>query len=279
MKNILIPTDFSDNAWNALKYGLELFKKSSCTFHIIHINAIMAYGGAPTPMLSSTEVLEDTLLKESRVKLKRLLTEIERLPMNTKHRFETLAVQEFFTDAIKKQVKEKNIDLIIMGTKGASGLKEMTMGSNTGDVITKIKCPLLAVPENTTYHRPKEIAFPTSYHLSYDIKVLDNVLEMAKWNQSAVRFLYISTKGESLSAEQTKNQSFLNDYFSEVEHSFHKVTGRKLESAVQCFTESRAVDMIAMVAKNLNFLQRILFRPAVEKISYHTDIPFLVLHE
>lgn len=279
MKNILIPTDFSDNAWNAIKYALELFKKSRCTFYITHINPAMAYTGAPTTMLASPEVFEVTILKESRGKLKKLLKEIERLPINTKHTFETLAVQEFFTDSIKKQVKEKNIDLIVMGTKGASGLKEMTMGSNTGDVITKVKCPLLAVPENTKYHRPNEIAFPTSYHLGYDIKVLDDLKEMAISNHSALRFLYISTKGETLSDEQLKNQSFLNDYFSEVEHTFHKVTGQKLEAAVQCFTESRNVDMIVMVAKNLNFLQRILFRPAVEKISYHTDIPFLVLHE
>jgi hypothetical protein len=157
------------------------------------------------------------------------LKEIERLPINTKHTFKTSAVQAFFTDSIKKQVKEKKIDLIVMGTKGASGLKEMTMGSNTGDVMTKVKCPLLAVPENTTYHRPKEIAFPTSYHLGYDIKVLDDLKKIALLNDSTLRFLYISTKGEKLSNEQLKNQAFLNDYFSEITHTFHEVTGQKLE--------------------------------------------------
>ncbi|WP_245726521.1 hypothetical protein [Pricia antarctica] len=64
-----------------------------------------------------------------------------------------------------------------------------------------------------------------------------------------------------------------------MEHGFHSLTGTKLETAVQAFTESRDIDMIAMVAKNLNFFQRILFRPEVEKISYHTKVPFLVLHE
>ncbi|WP_273565649.1 universal stress protein [Maribacter halichondriae] len=166
-----------------------------------------------------------------------------------------------------------------MGTKGASGLKAVAMGSNTGNVITKVKCPVLAVPEDTEYHRPKEIAFPTDYHLSYDIKVLEAIKEFALVNSSSVRFLYISKAGEELTMEQTKNQEYLGDYFSGTEHSFHKVTGEKLETAVQCFTESRDIDMVVMVAKNLNFLQRILFRPTVEKISYHTTIPFLVLHE
>ena len=279
MKNILIPTDFSNNAWNAIKYALELFQKSTCTFHITHINQFTAYTQPRTTLLTTTEDLEESALQESKEKLEKTLKKIELLPMNAKHTFETSAIQAFFTDNIKKQVKEKKIDLIIMGTKGATGLKKLTLGSNTGDVITKVKCPVLAVPENTSYHRPKEIVFPTSYHLSYEIKVLDDLKKIAILNDSTLRFLHISSKGEKLRNEQLKNQAFLNDYFAEIEHTFHEVSGEKLEVAVQSFTDDNAIDMIAMVAKNLNFLQRILFRPVVEKISYHTDIPFLVLHE
>ena len=166
-----------------------------------------------------------------------------------------------------------------MGTKGASGLKKVAIGSITGDVITKVKCPLLAVPENASYKRPKEIAFPTDYHIEYNLKVLDTLLGMINQHESFLRVLHVSKKGDELNKIQLANKAFLRDYFSDVEHSFHSLTGTKLETAVQCFVESRDIDMIAMVAKNLNFFQRILFRPAVEEISYHTDVPFLVLHE
>lgn len=279
MKNILIPTDFSENAWNAIEYGMGLFKKTKCTFHIIHINPIAAYGGGEAAMYASQEILEQNLLKDSIEKLEKLLDEIEKLPFNTKHTFRTSAFYGFFTDHIKRVVMDKNIDLIIMGTKGASGLKAVSIGSNTGNVITKVKCPVLAIPENAEYHRPKEIAFPTDYNLNYNIKVLENLKELALMHHSTLRFLYISKAGEQLTNAQTKNRDFLGDYFAGTEHSFHKVTGEKLETAVQCFTESRDIDMIVMVAKNLNFLQRILFRPTVEIISYHTHVPFLVLHE
>lgn len=279
MKNILIPTDFSENAWNAIKYGTALFGNSKCTFYLLHVDAIMPYTGAETNILVSPEILEKAILKESETKLEKLLKRVKSLPSNTNHIFKTSAVHSFFTDSIKKHVKEKNIDIIIMGTKGASGLKKVAMGSNTGDVITKVQCAVLAVPEDAKYDSPKEIAFPTDYNLSYDINVLDGLKELALVHSSVIKFLYISKKGEELSQEQIKNQKYLDDYFANVEHSFHQVTGQKLESAVQCFTESRDIDMIVMVAKNLNFLQRILFRPAVEEISYHIKIPFLVLHE
>jgi nucleotide-binding universal stress UspA family protein len=279
MKNILIPTDFSDNSWNAIEYGLALFRKVKCTFHLVYVNPIAEYSGGEAARYISSGLLEKSILKESQEKLDKLLHKISLEPLNPKHEFQTIACYDFFTDRIRREVLEKKIDLIIMGTKGASGLKAVAMGTNTGNVITKVKCPVLAVPENAVYNKPREIAFPTDYNLNYNIRVLDNLKEVALMTNAAIRFLYISKAGEELSREQMKNREFLGDYFTRNQHSFHKVTGENLETAVQCFTESRVVDMIAMVAKNLNFLQRLLFRPRVEKISYHITIPFLVLHE
>ncbi len=279
MMHILVPTDFSENAWNALKYGVSLYKDIECTFHLLHINPIPAYSAAGTSVRVSSRMVEANVLSSSKVSFDQLLMRIDKIVTSKKHSFVTITSHNFFVESIKRHVENKKIDLIIMGTKGASGLKEVTMGSNTGDVLTKVKCPLMAVPENTVYKIPKEIAFPTDYHLSYDLKVLDTLINMANMYKSSLRVLHISKKGERLSDVQTENKEFLKDYLQDVDHSFHSLTGSDLETAVQCFTESRDIDMIAMVAKNLNFFQRILFRPKVEQISYHTDIPFLVLHE
>lgn len=279
MKNILVPTDFSENAFNALKYSLELLQGQKCTFYLLHINTIPSYSGSDTNLKSSMAGLQESLLQDSKKQLQELLGRIESLSLKHDHTFVTLAAYDFFVDSIKREVRDRNIDLIVMGTKGASGLKKITVGSNTGDVITKVKCPLLAVPEGAVYNSPKEIAFPTDFQIGYDLKVLDDLLEMADISRSAIRILHISKKGEELNQEQLTNKQFLQDYFKDIEHSFHSLTGTKLETAVQCFTESRDIDMIAMVAKNLNFFQRILFKPAVEEISYHVKVPFLVLHE
>ncbi|RKN81735.1 universal stress protein [Ulvibacterium marinum] len=279
MLQVLLPTDFSENSWNAIVYGLELLKKSKCTFYLLHINPVPPYSGAGSSVRASPKLLEETILKDSRKNLQLLLNRIENRFVNQGHTFVTIALYDFFVDSIKRQVEQKKIDLIIMGTKGASGLKKVTVGSNTGDVITKVKCPLLAVPENATYKTPKEIVFPTDYHLGYDLKVLDTLIGMVNTHESVLRILHISRKGEQLNEEQLKNKEFLDDYLKDVEHTFHSLTGTKLETAVQCFSESRDTDVVAMVAKNLNFFQRILFKPRIEEISYHTEIPFLVLHE
>ncbi|MCB0375543.1 MAG: universal stress protein [Sinomicrobium sp.] len=279
MKNILIPTDFSVNSWNAIQYALELFKKMHCTFYLFHVCRINMYAGGDVPVIPSVKSIENTVVKDAKLKLKELLKRIEHLPFNTKHNFITLAKYDFFVDSVRYQVSEKSIDLIVMGTKGASGLKETIVGSNTGDVLVKIKCPTLVVPEKARFTRPREIVLPTDYNMFYEPSVLQTLMDIAAIHDSAVRVLHISKKEEELTEKQQEHKEFIKEYFSGHEVSFHQLTNRKLEDAIECFVQSRDIDMIAMVAKNLNFMEQILFRPAIEKISYHVKVPFLVLHE
>lgn len=279
MKQILIPTDFSENSWNAIKYGLELFKDTKCTFHLLNVNPIPVYSGAESSVIVAAPRVEKMVLRETQATLKDWIKRIEKESHNPNHYFVTVALYDYFIDAIKHEASHRKIDLIVMGTKGATGLKKMTVGSNTGDVITKVKFPLLAVPEKAICNNISEIAFPTDYQIGYDMKVLDDLLEIAKMNSASIRILHISKKGEVLSNEQEQNKEFLEDYLMDVPHTFHCLTGTRLDTVVQEFSETYHIDMIAMVAKNLNFFQKILFRPRVEEISYITKIPFLVLHE
>ncbi|WP_281541241.1 universal stress protein [Maribacter aestuarii] len=279
MKNILIPTDFSENAWNAITYGISFYEKTQCIFYLVNVHPVTAHSGGEATMFVAPEILEESILSENKEKMNKLLQRIERLPVNPKHTFQTEVLYGFFTDYIKEEVKSKDIGLIIMGTKGATGLKAISMGSNTGNVITKVPCAVLAVPENAVFSRPKEVGFPTDYILGYGTKVMENIKELVMLYKSALRVLYVTSKDVNLTRTQITNQEFLKEYLSGTECSFHTLTGKKLDVAVQHFVESRELDMIVMVAKNLNFIERILFRPTVEKISYHTTVPFLVVHE
>ncbi|SEK28609.1 Nucleotide-binding universal stress protein, UspA family [Maribacter orientalis] len=279
MKNILIPTDFSENAWNALLYGISFFKKTHCAFYIVHVNSVNTNTSGETAMFLSPDILEESILVESKEKLNKLMSKIEHLPLNVKHEFKPIALYGFLTDHIKTQVKEKKIDLIIMGTKGSTGLKSVSIGSNTGDVITKVPCTILAVPEHAVYSGIKEIGFPSDFQLTYDHKILETLKDILLLKKSTLRLLYVSLNNEKLSPIQENNKRILMEHYKDIECSFHVVTGKKIDESIQCFTESRNLDMLVMVAKNLNFLERILFRPTVEKISYHTKVPFLVIHE
>ncbi|WOD42959.1 universal stress protein [Hwangdonia lutea] len=280
MKNILLPTDFSENSWNAIKYAINFFEKDACNFYLLHVTRFDNFMNSESPYVAPAESIEEVYTKSAKLQLRKLLKRISKaFSPNKKHKFYALADYNFFIESVRKQVEEKKIDFIVMGTKGASGFKKIIIGSNTGDVITKVKCTTLAIPEQAKFVRLEEIAFPTDFSFSYDIQILEPLSEILENQQSTLRMLHISKKRANLDGDQLKNKELLEDYFNYFKPSFHYLTNKKVEDAIQCFVESRNINMICMVAKNLNYFQQILFHSKVEAISYHTEIPFLVLHE
>lgn len=278
MNNILIPTDFSKNSWNAIAYALKYFENSTCNFYLLHVTSIVTYT-SNTPILPTIESIEKSLLKQSKIDLRILLKKIEKIHPKTKHNFITLSSNDYFIDSIRNQIEEKNIDLVVMGTKGASGIKKIIIGSNTGDLITKVKIPVMVIPEKAIFKEPKEIAFPTDYNIFYHTKIISDILKFTKKNNTIIRILHIAKRDEELTQFQLENKEYLDDVFGTVIHSFHRITNTKTEAGIECFIESRDIDMIFMVAKNLTLFQQIIFKPTVEEISYRTKIPFIVLHE
>ncbi|PQJ68826.1 MULTISPECIES: universal stress protein [Polaribacter] len=279
MKNILLPTDFSDNSWNAIEYALNFYKDSMCNFYLLHINRLSNVATEDYYYAQTQELLVDVNIENAKTALKKLQQKIVENFNNTKHKFVTLTDTNFFIESIRQHIEEKKIDVIVMGTKGASGLAGFITGSNTGDVITKVKCTTLVVPENAKFGKIEEIAFPTDFSLSTDLQLLQPIINILEEKKASLRVLNISKKVTALNADQQKSKELLEDYFYNYSHSFHFLTNKKVEDAVQCFVNSRNIDMIVMVAKNLNYFQQILFHTKVAEISYHTDVPFLVLHE
>ncbi|NRD24628.1 universal stress protein [Winogradskyella litoriviva] len=280
MKNILLPTDFSENSWNAIKYAIHFFENTECHFYLLHVNRFENIAVNDSALMLDAEVIDKLYIKPSKQKLRDLLRQISKLNIEHKnHKFYTLTDFGFFIESIRKQVDEKEIDCIVMGTKGASGLEKIILGSNTADVITKVKCNMIAVPENAEFVKPKEIAFPTDFSLSHGLQVLQPISEILENFNSTLRILHIKKTKVELNNDQKASKELLEDYFNHNPYTFHFLSNKKVEDAIQCFVESRDIDMICMVAKNLNYFQQILFHSKVEEISYHTDIPVMVLHE
>ncbi|WP_166383892.1 MULTISPECIES: universal stress protein [unclassified Polaribacter] len=280
MKAILLPTDFSDNSWNAIEYALNFYKHTTCHFYLLHVNRLNNVVIDDYLYDDTQEIVIDVNVENAKKQLKELQQKIAiNFNNNKNHKFYTLTDDNFFIESIRQHVDKKKIDVIVMGTKGASGFPGYITGSNTGDVITKVKCTTLVVPENATFKKIEEVAFPTDFSLCNELQILEPITEILEEKKSSLRVLNISKKVTALNEDQQKSKELLEDYLYNYIHSFHFLTNKKVEDAVQCFVNSRNIDMIVMVAKNLNYFQQILFHTKVTEISYHTDVPFLVLHE
>ncbi|SRX55157.1 universal stress protein [Aequorivita sp. CIP111184] len=281
MMNILIPTDFSENAHNAIRYALDYFAAIPVNFYILHIsqkssdfNTHEEEADGFFDQLESKQVIQNTLgMLQEEIKTCKLLAK------NAEHSFFPLFENGLLVEAIRKHVEEKEINYILMGTKGASKINRNKIGSNSSDVITKVKCSILIIPENARFNKIKNIAFLTDYNYIYRNKVINALSQSLQLQEAALRVLHIRSQKSELTVSQTDNKGFLHYFFRETKHSFHFLENKNIETGIQDFVDTWEIDMIAIVAKNLNLIQRLLFKPIINSINYQSEVPFLILHE
>ena len=180
MQKILIPTDFSENAWNAIRYAMQLFANNECTFYLLNTyTPVIPSSRFMAKMIDGVSIV-DAVRDSSERGLHHSVSQIKGQFANTKHRFETISSFNLLGEEIKDLVEKLNIDLIVTGTKGASGIDEVFMGSNTVRIIKSMKrCPVLAIPQHFGYMAPREIAFATDFNRFYTSSELHPQLRLA----------------------------------------------------------------------------------------------------
>lgn len=274
MKNILVPTDFSNNAYNAFFHATELVKNSHCTFFLLNVyqddKSLWSKGIANTLM--------DQLEEDSIVGLKNTYHRIKLDHDNPKHKFNTISRKGDLAKVISKVVQEENIDLVVMGNHGCSELKAILLGSNTLNVIEGVHdCPILAVPKEIEFSIPKEIAFVTDYSRSYDAAVIRPLISLAQSNGSKIRVMHISNE-EELTKEQEANKNTLKKYLDPLEYSMHWMPNFSSKAgAIKTFLQELEIDMLTMIEYKHTFLESVTHEPVIKRVAHDLDIPFLVI--
>ncbi len=276
MKNILIPTDFSKNAWRAIEYALLFFKDETCTLYLLHVYSPAFYridymtGG---PEISG---IPDVGVDISIRGLERTLKDIKKEYQNPRYRFELVSSFNTLTDEVRELVQRKQIDLIVMGTQGATGAKQVFLGSNTVHVIRKTRTPVLAIPSQTTYRPPRMALLPSDYLSYYKRDDLKPALDVIRAHDSRVLILHILDKG-GLTDAQKDNKRHLERCMEEIEYEIVEEPAGKLPEAILQFIEEHPIDLLVMMNRGHSFLERLLVRQNIDQIGFHVKIPFLVV--
>ncbi len=266
MINILLPTDFSENSWNAMVYGINFFNTTEVHFHISHI-------------LDEDGTDEEEARRTALDKLQAFLNRLRKIANPKLHKFSFSIKETSFICGLRTIIEDGNIHLIIMGTLGASLDQQSLVGKNTTAVISRIKCPILVVPEEATYKKPQNIAFPTDFYVTYKARILRGLKFISNCHQSKLKVLYYAKKSEELTTSQMSNRDFLKEQLSDIHHGFYYSINDSLEDAMQLFVKSKDVQLIMMMGKNLNYFDQLLFYPVSKAPKYFKKIPFFVLHE
>ncbi|MCM4158331.1 universal stress protein [Antarcticibacterium flavum] len=269
MMNILLPTDFSENSRNAAAYALQFFGAIPCNFHLLHAVPAsgMAIGASPNIIPAHIQG-----------KFEDMLNWLEGIKQNPEHKFHISFKVNYLIEAVRQQVAEKNIDLILMGTKGATNKKGAIIGKNTSDIMMKVKCPAMAISEKAVYKTYKEILFPTDYKIHYNPKMLDTLMVLKNFSKASVKILELFNSDTEPSEEQETNKSYLYKSFSPEIPQVQTFYSSQSSDTTSLFETNPNVDMIVMAAKNLNLCQRLLRNNSQTQIPFIKQLPLLVLH-
>ncbi|MCK0156541.1 universal stress protein [Cellulophaga sp. F20128] len=276
MLSILLPTDFSENAMNAIKYALEFFKYQHTEFYFMHAYQNEFYNHKD---LKSREVFGDVLMtvrNESQANLENLLQEVKDISHNPRYTYHTISANNNLVEEAQLTAIAKNIDLIVMGTKGVSNDRDIEFGSQTLAVLKYVKCPVLAIPALYSNTQPKHILFPTNYLVPYKRRELKLLSVLAKSYRSSIDVLYVSNS-EQLSIRQEDNKVFLALTLQENKVNFLHESSDNVASTIKNYIKEKNIDVITMVNTQHSFLETLLFPSTIDAVSLGLQIPLLAM--
>jgi len=265
MKTILAPIDFSEASVNALSFAAELSKRASARLLVINI-------------LLKEENEEDT-----KNKLKAIESDLKR-SFGSDLKCESLFAHGSLITALEKVIAVQQPDLIVMGTKGASGLKRILIGSNTVNVIAKIKMHVLVIPEVARFEKffneeKNRIVLATDLDELENEDALNILKEIALLViDPKVRVLSIRPKHTVLPDFKRLYRDALLSFFSpEIKSERVTVFSTNVIRGINFYLNHNTdTGLVSMIARNSGHLIQKHF---TREIASHTHLPLLVLRD
>ncbi len=274
MQHILFPTDFSDNADHALPFALEMAKTFNAEITLFN-SYKLPYSKSNLLVSMIDRMKEDS--EKSLLALKEKILEeanFKSLKINTDSR------SGGFVSLIPKIALSLNADLIVMGTKGASGLKEIVIGSNTLEVIQATRCPVLAIPENAVLQPIKKIALATDFRPIKNPEQFAPLFDVARRLNIPIEFVNVLRKEDEQAAESKAQQAIALEKMAHgIKTSIFFVSNDDIIDGIDEYMSNMKPGLFALLSRKHTLFERIFQKSITNKLSFRTEIPLIVIDE
>lgn len=279
MKKILVPTDFTPTAENAIETARMLAKKNEAEIiflNVIELNsgeAINASGGPSSYATFADGILIQESIKRAEEEMARLV-DVSKF-QGIKSEYEIKLGNPF--GHIFSAIEDHNIDFIVMGTKGASGLSEILIGSNTEKVVRKAKCPVLALKESLTENSFKDIVYATNFGTN-EAGVVDAIKNLQSVFNSKVHLVWINTPNNFKS--DATNRPLLDKFVTD--HNIDNCTTHVYsdiiaEDGIRNFAEYIGAGLIVMGTNSYTGISRLIRGSIAEDMINHAVRPVMTV--
>lgn len=273
---IAISTDFSPPAEKAARYILELLRGEPCVFFLVHTYT-PSFFRAEYLIHSPGQIgLGDFYKERVMRKLKKFREALAPYADADQHEFYTHTAFNNLDDELNDMAKKETLDLIAMGTQGATGAREVLFGTHAVQVLHKARIPVLVVPAAARAGEIKDVLFPTDYKPDYSRLRLQALLGVLQQTGAKVHILHAYSEADT-KREETAVRESLESAFSGLPLTFTRTGERSVLEAIDAFVAKQEIQLLVMVRNRHTLLEQLLVTRVIDQIGFHTDIPFWVI--
>jgi nucleotide-binding universal stress UspA family protein len=270
---ILVPTDFSEVANNALRYAIALANRTKSTIHLLHVKSYPIIDPAfPVDTFATLIEEMDTISREGLNRARQSLLD----PSGVKYILDDIS--GFVNDEIERYAKEHGIDLIAMGTTGASGLQELLVGSNAATTIGRSEIPVLVIPPSAGFKEIKHILYASDY-TEPEFPALSRLIYFAELYDADISVVHVKTDYDRFF--DSANNFFVKNKAHIKRENIKLIQSEKADvsEAINHHIDHNQTDLLVLAKHNRSFFDRLFHRSISKQMAYHTKIPLLVLHK
>jgi nucleotide-binding universal stress UspA family protein len=270
MIKILVPTDFSALSKIAVQYALKIASRLNGQVTLLHVVTITKPTRAT--MHEKMRVLEEDLIRFAERDLNKLIKEVCKGTKSSEAISYNVIRSTEFTDVVKKEARRLRAGLIVMGTKGASGLKKTVVGSNTASVIELSSIPVLAVPNQAQFRGFKDIVYASDLkNLEKELKTL--ILYASPFG-STIHLVHIVPSGKDVDELEEKIDKVVKKLGYKNIVTLVLVD-RYVEGAIDQYIGVCKADLLAMFTHDLTFYEKLFDRSMTRKMAFHSNVSLL----
>jgi nucleotide-binding universal stress UspA family protein len=273
ISRILVPTDFSEVANNELKYAIGFAVQTKASIHVLHVKNF------PVMDFSFPAEMYSTLIEEMETIARKGIDKIETTLLKPSGvTYTTESVAGFVNDEIEKCAEANNIDLIVMGTTGASGIQELLVGSNAATTIARSEIPVLVIPPTATFTEFKNIAYASDY-TEPEFPALLRLLFFAELNDASITVLHVKSDYDQFF--NSENNFFVRNraHIKKENIKLVKLEKGDIAESINDYISEHGADLLVLAKHNRSFFDRLFHRSLSKQMAYHTQIPLLVLNK
>ncbi len=282
MKKILFPTDFSDTANNAFLYTLHLAKLYNAEVFITHIydKKVIStlYGGQPELVATiyvDVELDEFEYFKEESKKLRMIAEENNLSDVKLNFIFKSGSL----VSTLGKIIEKEKINLVVMGTSGATNFEKKLWGSNTMNALRSLDIPILSIPKKAIFKGVKNIGFASALKDS-DKPILANLLNFYDDNNLIIKVLYVIKNDKNIEVEEQLIDKKIGSWESEFRNEkliFIKKISDSVTKGIYQLIFDENIDIVVIAKRDLSFIDSLFTHSLSEDLAKKMDFPLLVV--